>query len=330
MTVVALGDFARRADCSYEGEQYSVRDNGAVLRHHREGKRQRPADGQWTFGKPSDKTGYMEIASVRVHRIVATAFHGDPPTRHLVVDHIDTNRRNNRPENLRWVTRLENVLLNPISAKRIAYVYGSIEAFLANPAAPRQGILDPNFEWMRTVSQEEAQASLKRMLAWAKSEKPSSGGSLGEWLFNRNAAQAQSAKTPTQEPTLVMAKTPGAAQRNWRTPSEFPCCLPGDEEEPIATYSARLEVGATFARNDFSKSVVAAAAMAEDRNSLWVMCEHGDDAIKPWSLAQVTFENGLYVHKNLGTFFALAGAQKQFCLAQGREWTGSESIDDYC
>ena len=43
----------------------------------------------------------MEIASERVHRIVATVFHGDSPTSEHVVDHIDTNKRNNRPENLR-------------------------------------------------------------------------------------------------------------------------------------------------------------------------------------------------------------------------------------
>ena len=50
---------------------------------------------------------------------MATAFHGEPPTKEHVVDHIDTNKQNNRPENLRWVTRLENILLNPITAKRI-------------------------------------------------------------------------------------------------------------------------------------------------------------------------------------------------------------------
>lgn len=47
----------------------------------------------------------MEIASVRVHRIVATAFHGNPPTKEYVVDHIDTNRQNNRPDTL---TRLKS------------------------------------------------------------------------------------------------------------------------------------------------------------------------------------------------------------------------------
>lgn len=71
----------------------------------------------------------MEIASVRVHIIVATAFHGPKPTKEHVVDHIDTNRRNNRPDNLRWVTRLENALDNPITRKRIIMRCGSIEAF---------------------------------------------------------------------------------------------------------------------------------------------------------------------------------------------------------
>ena len=50
-----------------------------------------------------------------------------------VVDHIDTNRRNNRAENLRWVTRLDNILLNPITCARIVQAFGSLEAFFENP-----------------------------------------------------------------------------------------------------------------------------------------------------------------------------------------------------
>jgi len=127
------------------------------------------------------KTGYMEIASVPVHRIVATAFHGTEPTKGHVVDRIDTNRRNNRPENLRWITRLENVLLNPITIKRIVAVCGSVEAFLADPSKFRTKFQEPNFEWMSIVSAQEAQISLERMLAWAKSDKLPSAGSLGQW-----------------------------------------------------------------------------------------------------------------------------------------------------
>ena len=157
MTEISVNDYQREVDCTYDDERYSVRDNGAVMRHPRAGKRPRPTDNQWTFGKPNSQNGYMYISQVRIHRIVATAFHGEPPTPEHVVDHIDTNRRNNRPENLRWLTRLENALLNPITVSRIEFICGSIETFLADPSILRHGSLDRNFEWMRTVSPEEAQ-----------------------------------------------------------------------------------------------------------------------------------------------------------------------------
>ncbi len=219
-------DFYREIDCTYKDERYSVRDNGAVLRYPRVGKRPRPSDNKWTFGKPNKRTGYMEIASVRIHRIVATAFHGEPPTKEHVVDHIDTNRQNNRPENLRWLTRFENALLNPITAKRIALVCGSVEAFLADPAKFRDKFPEPNYQWMCKVNKQEAQISLERMLAWAKSDQRPSGGSLGEWIFSRDTEQNMQVETIPEAPDFVLAITPNAAQRNWSTPSEFPCCPP--------------------------------------------------------------------------------------------------------
>ena len=45
-------------ECTYKGDVYSVRDNGAVMRHSREGKRVRKDDNNWTFGKVDTKTGY--------------------------------------------------------------------------------------------------------------------------------------------------------------------------------------------------------------------------------------------------------------------------------
>ena len=289
----------------------------------------------------------MFISQTRIHRIVATAFHGDPPTPEHVVDHIDTNRQNNRPVNLRWLTRLENVLLNPITVSRIEFICGSVEAFLADPSILRHGSLDRNFEWMRTVSPEEAQACRERMHLWAKSDKPtSSGGSLGEWLFKsvpanpplKTVMAAPRAARPVITPRewaappeisdLVMAKTLGAAQRKWRVPTEFPCCPQKPEDRTVAAYAANLVAGAVFSQNDLSTHKVLESALIDDGQAVCVMCE--SDGLKPWSLAKISFEDGLYVHTSISTFFSKEGAEKQFCLVRGLEWTGSDSIDDYC
>ncbi|GMO50477.1 MAG: hypothetical protein Pg6C_14330 [Treponemataceae bacterium] len=51
---------------------------------------------------------------------------------------------------------------------------------------------------------------------------------------------------------------------------------------------------------------------------------------KPWALAEITYEDGLYIHTSLGSFFGMDGAEKQFTLAQGLEWTAGDTFDDYC
>ena len=184
-TITDKDDFNQEINCTYKNEVYTVRENCSVLRHPRENGRKRPTDNAWTFGKLNKNTGYREVASVRIHRIVATAFHGLPPTQNHIVHHIDNNKQNNRPENLMWVTRLENILLDPITAKKIALICGSVEAFLANPAKFRDKFQEPNNSWMRKVSKQEAQISLARMQEWAKSDKRPSGGTLDEWIFRR-------------------------------------------------------------------------------------------------------------------------------------------------
>jgi len=319
-------------ECHYKNEHYSVRDNGAVLRHTPINKRSRPTDNNWTFGKLNIKTGYLEIASVRIHRIVATAFHGEPPTKEHIVDHIDTNKQNNRPTNLRWITRLENILLNPITARRIELVCGSVEAFLASPSKFRDKFPDPNYEWMCTVSIQEAQASKERLLAWAKSDKPLQGGSLGEWIYNRSMSN-QFADYVEEELEFINSLTPNAVQkaRNWKTPSEFPCCPQENTHNPIADYTANLNVGNVFSRNQYTSSIIECFAISKDENTLWIMCKSGDEnPIKPYSLAEITYQNDVFVHNSLGTFFEKGGAGKQFTLAQGLEWTGGDTIDDYC
>lgn len=189
--MVDIEDYKEVKDCIYKDEHFSARDNGAVMRHPKEGTRVRKDDNVWTFGKPNDKTGYMEFTGQRVHRIVAFAFLGNPPSNLHVVDHIDTNRRNNRPENLRWITRLENVLLNEITRKKIEYLCGSVEAFLENPSLLNgYEADDSNFGWMRAVSKEESENTLKRWKSLQeRPRKPSSGNTMGEWMFTKPQEQ---------------------------------------------------------------------------------------------------------------------------------------------
>jgi hypothetical protein len=68
-----------------------VRDNGAILRKKRPGGLHRKLDNFWTFGTKDANSGYANFGNHKVHRIVATAFHGEQPTRQHIVDHIDTN-----------------------------------------------------------------------------------------------------------------------------------------------------------------------------------------------------------------------------------------------
>ncbi len=325
MTFVDVDLFDREANCTYRGEEYLVRDNGAVLRRSRAGKRKRPLDEKWTFGRPCAHSGYMVISEHVVHRVVATAFHGPQPSKDHVVDHIDTNRRNNRPENLRWVTRLENILLNPVTAKRVEYHYGSIENFLADPSSPRNGTLTKDFEWMRTVTKAEAEYSRKRLLAWAQSDSPSTGGTLGDWIFRpRLDLEEEEAEA------LVESITPGAVQRKWRVPAEFPHCPQPGHVKPMEAYFESLEEDAVFAVSRFGQTRVVKAALGSESTALFVLGAQGEEAVKPWSLAKVTYEGGKAVHENRGTFFTPEGAEKRYTLIQGLPWEGGETFDDYC
>src|ERR1700744_3390603 len=120
--MTSIDVFNKEVDCLHEGERYLVRDNGAVFRFPPFDKPPRVYDNQWTFGIPNSKNFYLEIASVPIHQIIAKAFHGPRPTKSHVVDHINADIRNNCPDNLRWLVNLDNILLSPITAKRIAKI----------------------------------------------------------------------------------------------------------------------------------------------------------------------------------------------------------------
>ncbi len=310
--------------CEYRGEIYHVRDNGSVYRCGKLGRRKRPLDEKWTFGKPDNQKGYLNFSSETVHRIVATAFHGEQPSDKHIVDHIDTNKKNNRPENLRWITRLENILLNPITLSRIIYKYGSIDNFLSNPAKPIDGELEQSFEWMRTVTKEESDNTRKNLINWAHENKIPAGGQLGEWIFSNIGHQKES---QIEKNPLTESLTPIAIQKNWKTRSEFPNCPQSLTDNSIKIYKKNLLKGSIFSISRYGESKVENSELSENEMELFVLTT--SDNLKPFALVKVYLENEKLVHESLGAFFTLIGGQKQYNLALGLEWNGEDSIDDY-
>jgi hypothetical protein len=94
--------------------EYSVSEDGNVCRVMR-GPGARPGH----VLKPwlNRQTQYLFVGlwrdnrgrGIPVHRLVALAFLGQPPSEDHVVAHCDGSRDNNQPWNLRWATQKENV-----------------------------------------------------------------------------------------------------------------------------------------------------------------------------------------------------------------------------
>jgi len=341
-----LKNYQKELECDYDDEHYLVRDNGSVLRKSKPGKKIRKDDNIWTFGKPG-VGNYMYIGKARVHRIVATAFHGCAPSPQHVVDHKDTNRQNNRPENLQWLTRLENALSNPITRKRIIFVCGSIEAFLKNPSLLGSSKLDKNFSWMRTVTAEEAKISLKRLEEWAKSDALPSGGSLGEWIYEKQKSNSEVdnknlsneyhnnfIKNEYAEPEVIDSLTPGTKQvyARWRIPAEFPCAPQDGEERTLERYLEKLKHGVVFSKSNYGSSIVDKAAFTKEKDAIIVKTYNDSEGnVKSGGHnSKITYKDGYFIHETLGSYFTEEGAEKYFKLEIGEEWTGGDVIDDFC
>ncbi len=357
--MVSVNDYTEERTCIYKDEIYSVRDNGAIKRHAREDMRKRKLDEVWSFGT-QNKNGYLDFCGERVHRIVATAFHGPSPEDGYVVDHIDTNRQNNRPENLRWLSKLENILNNEITRKKVEMICGSIEAFLENPnLLYGYETEDPNFNWMRRVTKEEAERCLKNWTNWAKTATPKSDyvkkeNHIGEGIY-KNRIKINSIldapidlnnpymnKIPTgkgsyknddipfteddykpefkEEDLYYESKTPTALQLSWRTPTEFPCCPNEVTEDGLMKYKDNLKESVLFSSNNFSKYYVVDSAI-NPNNEIIVLSSsgEGEGIFGAYSLVSIKINKGKFIHTSLKRFGNKENAMHFFNLLAGKE-----------
>ena len=309
----------------------------------------------------------MNFCGARVHIIVATAFHGEHDSTKLVVDHIDTNRCNNRPENLRWLTRLENALNNPATLKKITYLCGGdIQKFLDDPSCLRDLTgTNQDVMWMRTVSPEDAKNAFARIMSWAEkpiNETPSHGGKMGEWIYSNAQEHHPELITeggyysdfargvqycingnplgpePSKKEKKILANNtdffetsnPLAFQVGWEphTEPKFPCCPTSVGENPLQEYAMELEVGKPFVEIFYGPSTVYEYTIHE--NKLIIITKLPNGGPKKFGLAEVLWNGKVFIHKGISTYFQENGVRAAYARQQGQVWDGEESIDDYC
>lgn len=337
-------DFIEELECDYKGEHYSVRDNGAIMRHPN-GDRKRPADGIWTFGTKSDTNGYMTAMGVRVHIVVATAFHGPNDSKKMVVDHIDTNRCNNRPENLRWLTKLENTLLNPYTKAKIEYICGSVEKFLANPNLLRgHESEDPNFQWMRTVTKEEAANTLEHMKQLVERPKVTlpTGKKIDAWIYQSWQQKKQdsfkraitfSAPAPSIEEQKPEENYDPMSPTNlnplvW---SRYPYVdLYGFPEyvteNPLQIVYENLTIDSLFSKGSYATYHVVERIIYD--NELLLLL-HDENAVKSWAFYRVWWDETHYRAEGQ-MCFQEEGARALYYRAQDIPGYEEDTLDDLC
>lgn len=321
-----IDDFTQEKTCAYKGETYSVRDNGAVMRHSRKVGRKRKDDDCWTFGTSVDDKGFLSFGTAKVQQIVATAFLGNPPHPQYVVFHKNYNKQDNRVANIAWVTKFAYHILQPnVQAQlRITSGENKIEKILSD-FEQYKASLPNNLLWMRSITQEEADDCLQKYVDLKFS-------TLQEREeLNWNSADSRK-KVKALNPNFHESLTPNAVVRGNMIPSYFPCCTQEKSENPLRAYYERLQAGNVYYMNSRYKTLILEAAFYEEKQQIIVKCESGDgeNAIKTWSVGIITYENGLYVHSLYKTYFQKDSADKYFTILQGKEWTGGDVFDDFC
>ncbi|MBD5406452.1 MAG: hypothetical protein HDR56_02400 [Treponema sp.] len=319
-----INNFILEKTCTYKGETYSARDNGAVMRHETECSRKRNIDGTWTFGNLDDK-GFLQIGGEKINRIVATAFQGVPPNEQYVVFHKNYNSQDNRAKNLCWVTKFEFKILQPnIQSQLRILTNKKIEEILSDIAI-LQTIDAPNLNWMKSVTQTEADKCLQKYID-LKFSTPQEIEEL-DW----NSLDSRK-KVKMINPDFRESLTPKAVVRGNMIPSYFPCCPQEEAKNPLLAYYEKLQSGNVYYMNSHYKTLILEAAFYEEKQQIIVKCKSGDgeEAIKPWSVGIITFENGFYVHSLYKTCFEKKSADKYFTILQDKEWTGGYVPDDFC
>lgn len=186
-------NYSRQVDCLYKGQRYYVRDNGAVKRDDGIGLF---PDDEWSFGG-YDSRGLFLYKGVSVAKVVATAFLGDAPSESHFVDHLDEDIENNRPENLRWIDSIENLLDSNETVEHILRRYGSIDAFVRNPS----GLAHEGKQYGRFIAATPRSVldSIEHLVELSEEKPLKSGDFYVRWNNERKAFQESLKDAPEED-----------------------------------------------------------------------------------------------------------------------------------
>ena len=341
-----LNTYSEERECDYKGRHYRVRDNGSVLRLPTDPAKPRKGDNEWTFGTHHKGNQYFFIGAHQVHRIVATAFHGEPEAETDVVDHIDNNGENNRSENLRWTTRLGNAL-NPATRKKLELMTGmTIEEILKDMSVLKKYNLKKDYKWMGAVSKEEAERTLRNIKEWAEKpyEIPKVPYEPKRRMLHPVPARNISPLRPTPYEMNHMSEghggeddglpagcirslTQNALERGWKAPYRFPFCP--QQGGDLKSYFDAIKIGEEVAIGKGYSFFVTGKAMNRDGTAICLKTESGKDSVKPYGVMMITKEDGWFIHEGQN-YFQKIGQEKYFTLTKGEEWTGGDVFDDFC
>lgn len=121
---------------------------------------------------------------------------------------------------------------------------------------------------------------------------------------------------------LEMAFTKNCMHSGWSAKYYFPCCPQEIEKNLLETYFDNLKIGTVFAYNDDSPNlIVRGVAKGKNNSSILVMCEREEIwcerlGFLPWNVTEITLENKLFIHSNLGSHFEEYDAEKNFALSK--------------
>lgn len=340
-----LDTYTEERECDYKGRHYRVRDNGSVLRLPTDPEKPRKGDNEWTFGTFNKRNGYLFIGTHQVHRIIATAFHGNPESGTDIVDHIDTDRQNNRPENLRWTTKLQNAL-NPATKKKLELMTGMpIEEILKDMSILKEYNLPREYQWLGAVSKEESQRTLQNMKAWtAKPYKrpetpykpnteilrpvsPRNISPLRPTPYEMNhVLGAHESEDDGLPAGCIRSLTPNALERGWRAPYKFPFCP--QQGGDLKSYFEAIEIGEEVAIGKGYSFFATEKAMNKEETAICLKTLSAS-GVKPYGVMTITKEDGWFIHEGQG-YFKKDGQEKYFAIAMGEEWTGGDVFDDFC